>query len=349
MTCATPDQPQGAEDTSGYGGHPPATLREAELSLREWRGAPRAGHPQLLRTEPGALGEPAQRADRAGHASDGALPHGTPEARGGGEHRARATGDSPGTPGLSDGAFATSDERYRAIRHFLASAESAGLTHAELEGRLKIDGFELLRQLFQDHLDLRAGREERLGPLTGADGVSYHSVEADHRRGLVTIFGEVRVARLAYRHKGAANLHPADAALNLPEESYSHGLRALVATEAARGSFEEAVAAIGRGSAAKVGKRQVEALAQAAAVDVEAFFDQVERPAAQADEVVVVSADGKGIVMRPEGLRAATAAKAAASTTKVKGRLSKGEKANRKRWPRSEPSTPSTWPVAVDP
>ena len=37
------------------------------------------------------------------------------------------------------------------------------------------------------------------------------------------------------------------------------------------------------------------------------------------------------IVMRPEGLRAATAAKAAASDNKLKGRLSKGEKANRKR------------------
>lgn len=38
----------------------------------------------------------------------------------------------------------------------------------------------------------------------------------------------------------------------------------------------------------------------------------------------MISADGKGIVMRPEGLRAPTAAATARSRTKLKGRLSKG-------------------------
>ncbi len=137
--------------------------------------------------------------------------------------------------------------------------------------------------------------------------------------------------RLAYRYKGTANLCPADAALNLPTETYSHGLRAIAATEAARGSFDEAVAAIDRASAVTVPKRQVEELAQAAAVDFEAFFAGAKRPEPDDDEVVVLSADGKGVVMRPEGLRAPTRAKAQASLNKLKGRLSKGEKPNRKR------------------
>ncbi len=167
--------------------------------------------------------------------------------------------------------------------------------------------------------------------MTGDDGLPRRYAEADHERTLVTIFGEVRVRRLAYRHKGTANLCPADAALNLPEETYSHGLRAIAATEAARGSFDEAVAAIDRASAVAVPKRQVEELAQAAAVDFEAFFAEAKRPEPDDDEVVVLSADGKGVVMRPEGLRAATRAKAEASQNKLKGRLSKGEKSNRKR------------------
>lgn len=37
------------------------------------------------------------------------------------------------------------------------------MTHAELEDRLSADARELFRQLFQDHLDLRAEHEERLG------------------------------------------------------------------------------------------------------------------------------------------------------------------------------------------
>ncbi|MGH9267532.1 MAG: ISKra4 family transposase, partial [Acidimicrobiales bacterium] len=204
-------------------------------------------------------------------------------------------------------------------------------THAELEDKLRTDGFELLRQLFQDHLNVRADGEERVEAVTGADGVRRGYAEADHDRPLVTLFGEVRVRRLAYRRKGAANLHPADGALNLPEESYSHGLRALAATEAARGSFDEAVAAIERTTAATVPKRQVEALARATAVDFEAFFQTATRPAPDEDDVIVISVDGKGIVMRPDGLRPHTAAKAAAARTKLKGRLSKGEKANRKR------------------
>jgi len=116
--------------------------------------------------------------------------------------------------------------------------------------------------------------------VNGADGLARNSVEAGHQRRLVTIFGEVAVRRLAYRHKGATNLYPADAALNLPAESYSHGLRALAAAEAARGSFDEAVGAVGRASATTVGKRQVEAMARAAAVDFEAFCAQTKRPCA---------------------------------------------------------------------
>jgi len=47
--------------------------------------------------------------------------------------------------------------------------------------------------------------------------------------------------------------------------------------------------------------------------------------------VLVLSCDGKGIVMRADALRAATAKAAADSTTKLGARLSKGEKRNRKR------------------
>jgi hypothetical protein len=45
------------------------------------------------------------------------------------------------------------------------------------------------------------------------------------------------VDRIAYRERGRSDLHPADAALNLPAEKHSHGLRKLAAVEAAQGSF----------------------------------------------------------------------------------------------------------------
>jgi hypothetical protein len=47
--------------------------------------------------------------------------------------------------------------------------------------------------------------------------------------------------------------------------------------------------------------------------------------------VLVISADGKGIVMRPGALRPATARAAEDSGNKLATRLSRGEKRNRKR------------------
>jgi hypothetical protein len=226
--------------------------------------------------------------------------------------------------------FGPSRQRFEAILGFLGSGAGA-LSHSELESQLQAEGFELLRQLFQDHLDLRAQREQRLGEVVGSDGVCRRYAEAGHCRPLATVFGEVTVSRLAYRHKRTANLCPADGALNLPEEPYSHGLRRLAAVEASRGSFDEAVSAIERSSAAHAPKRQVEQLTARAATDVEDFYATREHAEAAPSDVLVVSADDKGIVMRPEGLRPATAKAAAASTNKLAARLSKGEKRNRKR------------------
>lgn len=105
------------------------------------------------------------------------------------------------------------------------------MTHAELEDRLSADMREVIRRLFQDHVELRAEHEERLGDVAGAEGVVHGSLEAGHERPLATVFGEVTVRRLAYRRRGEENLYPADGALNLPGEVYSHGLRRLAAEE----------------------------------------------------------------------------------------------------------------------
>jgi hypothetical protein len=229
---------------------------------------------------------------------------------------------------LTAGTFAASRERFETLVGWLDGTDAAGLTHAELEARLDADGRQLLCQLLQDHLDLRAHRERRVAVID-AEGVTHGAVEADHPRSLATIVGEVTVTRLAYRRRGHPNLYAADAALNLPAEKHSHGLRRLAATEAARGSFDDAVTAIGRASGQRLGKRQVEQLAVRAAVDFDAFYSHRQPPPADATDVLVLSVDGKGIVMRPPALREPTAR--AATSAKLATRLSKGEKRNRKR------------------
>ncbi|NNN14129.1 MAG: hypothetical protein HKL81_10340 [Acidimicrobiaceae bacterium] len=222
-------------------------------------------------------------------------------------------------------------ECFEAVVGWLNSEEVPWLSHGDLEAQLDMKGRELLRQLFQDHLDLRAERETRLNGVVDAEGVSRGSIEPSHERCLATIFGEVEVRRLAYRRRGLANLHPADALLNLPEERHSHGIRRLAAIESARGSFDGAVEAIERATGQQVGKRQVERLASRAASDFDEFYVKRSQKESDPGDVLVLSCDGKGIVMRPDALRKATATAAAKTTCKLETRLSKGEKRNRKR------------------
>jgi len=80
-----------------------------------------------------------------------------------------------------------------------------------------------------------------------------------------------------------------------------------------------------------VAKRQVEELAADAAVDFDTFYAARPLLAAAAEDVLVISCDGKGIVMRPEALREPTRAASAQAAPKLTTRLSKGEKGNRKR------------------
>ncbi|MCA1682297.1 MAG: ISKra4 family transposase, partial [Actinobacteria bacterium] len=231
---------------------------------------------------------------------------------------------------LSVESFERSRERFESMICQLADPETGQRTHGELEEQLSTEGRELMRTLLQDHLDLRARREVRQEVVTGSDAVARRAVEPTHERGLATVFGQVQVARLAYRARGAANLSPADAVLNLPAVKHSHGLRRLAAIESTRGSFQAAGEAIGRVCGTVLGKRQVEELTQAAAVDVDAFYTTRHRDPASDGDVLVLSVDGKGIVMRPEALREATR-RAVANRPPPATRLAGGHHPGRKR------------------
>jgi len=227
--------------------------------------------------------------------------------------------------------FAASRQLFAGLCTFLDGEQAGALDHGALEEALAEQGRELLRQLYQDHLDLRAQRERRLTVVADADGLPRTSVEPGHHRALATEFGTVDVQRMAYRRRGQPNLHPADAMLNLPAERHSHGLRRLAAEAAAHGSFDHATGTIRRRTGTRTAKRQVEALATRAAADVDDFYATRPHQPTDPGDALVLTFDGKGIVMRPDALRPATKAAARTSSSKLATRLSKGEKRNRKR------------------
>jgi hypothetical protein len=235
----------------------------------------------------------------------------------------------PGDP------FAVSQAMFTALAAGLGGPAAAGLTAAELEDYVDQQGRDVLLQLLQDHYDLRAAREEQQArqhraPVTGTDQVTRTRLETGHSRLLATLFGTVTVTRCAWRKPGAANYCPADAALSLPASRHSHSLAKLAAIEAARGSFGAAHDAVTRRCGPVIGKRQLEESVVQAAADIPAFYAARIPEPCTPGTLLILSADCKGVVMRPGALRAATA-KAAERLGKMRTRLTAGEKPNRKR------------------
>jgi len=238
---------------------------------------------------------------------------------------------APGSDACPVAGFERSQALFGELIEWAAGEEALGLEHSELEARLAEDARELARQVLQDQLDLRARVEQRADGVIGSDGTPRRSVERGHERDLHTVLGEVQVTRLAYRAAGSENLYPADAQLNLPPVRHSHGIRRLAALEAPRSSFEDGQAAIVRQTGQQIGTRQLRELTLAAAQDVGAFYAQRERTVPDGKDLLVLSCDAKGVVMRPEALREQTRTQAQNASGKLKTRLSKGEKTNRKR------------------
>ena len=106
-----------------------------------------------------------------------------------------------------------------------------------------------------------------------------------------------------------------------------------MATEAVKNSFDEAVAAVSTTTGAHVPKRQAEEMVSRAAIDFEGFYDQdsVVLEPEESGELLVLSVDGKGVVMRESDLRQPTQKAAQKRKQKLSSKLSQGEKKGSKR------------------
>jgi len=201
----------------------------------------------------------------------------------------------------------------------LAVEAGRAVTLDAMEGLVIEEGRKLLRGVIQLALDAQAEREVRVPQVTGQDGVTRRRAERDHGRPVVTRLGEVRVRRIAYRSgvKGAGSLFPRDAVLNLPPCGYSWALQRLAEMFCRSGSYEQGHEFVLAATGVSVGKRQLEQITIAAAADAERFYQDQEqgrergqgqgqdreRGQGQALPPLVISADGKGVAMRPEARR----------------------------------------------
>ena len=155
--------------------------------------------------------------------------------------------------------FSAAREQFEKLIGELRSESTLTLEHGDVESLIAREDNEVLRRLMQGYLDQRAEAEEPLDGVIGADGQERGYCRA-RSRVLATLFGEVTVQRMGYSGIRLDSVFPLDAALNLPPDKYSQGLRRKVGLEVAKGSFDEAVMAIEEGTGAQVPKRQIEQL-----------------------------------------------------------------------------------------
>lgn len=187
---------------------------------------------------------------------------------------------------------------FEELERWLGSADALGLAEHVVEEELGRRGREVWRLLLQRYLDARGTGD--VGPeieVVGADErVWRHHAQRIDPRKVVSIFGEVTVRRTAYVAAGRVSVHPLDAALALPQRSFSYALQRRVVEEAVRGPFEEVCESLERQTGKVLSKRSAEQITVDAAEDFEAFYAQRGAPPAEATGPILVGAiDCKGV------------------------------------------------------
>lgn len=203
--------------------------------------------------------------------------------------------------------------------------------HGEVEQWIHKDGNEVMRLLLQGHLDERAAKEPEFDSVQ--QGTREHNYKRENCiRQLNTIFGKVEVRRKSYSVCGSDSIFPQDAELNLSGDRYSDGLRRQIAFTVSEQSFDKSSESILRNTAGTVAKRQVKDITGHLSEDFDNFYKSREIEVHDDSSLLVLTCDGKGIVMRQSDLRAVTQKAASCTKHKKQTRLRRARKATVSVW-----------------
>jgi hypothetical protein len=205
------------------------------------------------------------------------------------------------------------------LESWLASSGALQLPLHQIESQQQARGRQIQRLLLQAHLQHRGNGD--VGPalqLELPEGEVLYSHRRLSDRSLTTVFGTVELVRMGYSRPGAPSIFPLDRALALPARSFSYELQRRLVKAAVQNPFLESVQNIAELTGVSVSKRSLEEILPDAARDFDAFYHQ-RSVATAAGAILVAAVDAKGIPMvKPCGAQ-------------HKARLTKGQKANKKR------------------
>ena len=179
------------------------------------------------------------------------------------------------------------------------SAEAGQPIH-EVEGEIWQQLLELGKCCLGEFL-ARQGDGD-MGPrIQTEDGEEWHRLESPHQRRYVSIFGAFELQRFVYGSREGQKIEfvPLDNRLQLPESVYSYVLQDWAQALSVESAFGQVSTTLQRMFGLKLSVDGLERMNGQMAERVEAY--RMDRPvpaAATEGELLVASADGKGIVMR---------------------------------------------------
>jgi hypothetical protein len=208
---------------------------------------------------------------------------------------------------------------FAVLEAWLSSPAARLLPLHQIESQQQTKGREVQRLLLQAHLQQRGAGDVGVAlRVRGQSGEVLYTHRRLSTRCLKTVFGPVQLLRLGYSRVGLPSIYPLDQALSLPARSFSYELQRRLVKAAVQNPFHEAVEALAEITGVAVSKRSLEEILRDAAQDFDAFYRK-RSPEPATGSLLVAAVDGKGIPM----------VKPVAAQPQV--RLTKGQKANRKR------------------
>jgi hypothetical protein len=164
-----------------------------------------------------------------------------------------------------------------------------------------------------------------VGETLAWEGRELKRLESQHERRYVSVFGELAISRYVYgsRETQKHEAIPTDAILGLPEGDFSLLLQEWDQSFCVQGSYAQSGRTVERILGLGQSVRSLEHMSVSMASEVAGFREsQPPAPATEEGRIVVLTADGKGVPMRRL---------AGVDASAVRGRRTKGQKANKKR------------------
>ena len=195
--------------------------------------------------------------------------------------------------------FLKAQQQYQHVCDLVRQAGREGWRLDEIERRVMPELMQLGREFLLGHIESQGNGD--VGPCVTHDERTLHRSKELHARRYLSIFGELQIPRYVYavREGQKAEYVPLDARLGLPAGENSYVLeewqQRLCVKDAFGQSVEDLKAILGQG----VSVRTAEDMNRHMADYAEAYrVAQPLPPAEEEGELLVVTGDGKGVVMR---------------------------------------------------